>query len=133
MACHLTVQVQGNKLMARNKLQLLMIMATALTMLTACSDSGTTTESTAAIQQNEALDIDTLIRHAEEARAEANKLGFEWSVTGPLLDEAHAAHKAGNHEQAIAQFQEVKHQSMLAVEQAHYADKHWQLLVPVND
>jgi hypothetical protein len=73
------------------------------------------------------------MKHAEEARAEADKLGFEWSVTAPLLEEAHAAVKAGNEEQAIALFQEVKHQSMLAIEQAHYANKHWQLLIPVND
>jgi outer membrane PBP1 activator LpoA protein len=119
--------------MAKNKLQLFMIVATALTMLTACSESDTTTEPTAAAKQDEALDIDTLMKHAEEARAEADKLGFEWSVTAPLLEEAHAAVKAGNHEQAIALFQEVKHQSMLAIEQAHYANKHWQLLVPVND
>ena len=120
--------------MAKNKLQLFMIVATALTMLTACSESDTTTEPTAAAaKHDEALDIDTLIKQAEEARAEADKLGFEWSVTAPLLEEAHAAVKAGNEEQAIALFQEVKHQSMLAVEQAHYANKHWQLLVPVND
>jgi hypothetical protein len=119
--------------MAKNKLQLLMIMATAVTMLTACSDSDMMTEPTAATQQGEALDIDTLIKHAEEARTKADKLGFEWSVTGPLLEEAHVAYQTGHHEQAIALFQEVKRQSMLAVEQAHYANKHWQLLVPVND
>jgi len=119
--------------MAKNKFQLFMIVATALTMLTACSESDTTTEPTATANQNEALDLDTLMQHAEEARAEANRLGFEWSVTAPLLEEAHAAYKAGNHEQATALFQEVKYQSMLAVEQAHYANKHWQLLIPVND
>ena len=118
--------------MAKNKLQLFMILATALTMLTACSESSTTTESAAA-KQGKAHDIDTLMKHAEEATAEAGKLGFEWSVTAPLLEEAHTAYKAGNHEQATALFQEVKHQSKLAIEQAHYANKHWQLLIPVND
>ena len=126
-------QAQGNKLMVKNKLQLLLIMAAAVTMLTACSESDTTADSSAQTQHDEALDIDTLIKHAEEAKAEAGELGFEWSVTGPLLEEAHAAYKAGNKEQATALFQEVKHQSMLAIEQAHYADKHWQLLIPVND
>ena len=86
-----------------------------------------------AAQHDEAVDLDTLITQAEDAQSEADKLGFEWSVTAPLLEEAHAAAKAGNHEQAIALFREVKHQSMLAIEQAHYADKHWQLLIPVND
>jgi len=118
--------------MVKNKLQLLLIIAAAMTMLTACSESDTATDSSAQVQQDDALDIDTLMKHAEEARAEAAELGFEWSVTGPLLEEAHAAHKAGNHEQAIALFQEVKHQSMLAIEQAHYANKHWQLLIPVS-
>jgi len=117
--------------MANNKLRLLLLMLASVTMIAACSDAdNNTTDQPAQTQHEEVSDIDTLMQQAEEARAEADKLGFEWSVTGPLLEEAYAAHKAGNHEQAIALFTEVKHQSMLAIEQAHYADKHWQLLIP---
>lgn len=117
--------------MANNKLQFLLLIIASVTMITACSDADqSTTDQPAQAQHNEASDLETLMKQAEDARAEADKLGFEWSVTGPLLEEAHAAYKAGNREQAIALFTEVKHQSMLAIEQAHYADKHWQLLIP---
>ena len=121
--------------MAKTKYTTFMALFAAATLMAGCSDSGTDTmtDKPASAQHDEAVDIDTLIKNAEAARAEADKLGFEWSVTAPLLEEAHAAAKAGSHEQAIALFQEVKHQSMLAIEQAHYADKHWQLLIPVND
>jgi len=126
---------QGNNIMAKTTLSTLLVLLTASLFVTGCSESGTDTmtDKPASTEQAEAVDLDTLIKQAEDARAEADKLGFEWSVTAPLLEEAHAAAKAGNHEQAIALFQEVKHQSMLAIEQAHYADKHWQLLIPVND
>ncbi len=112
---------------------LLLILAAGF--LTGCSDSGmeSNTNNKAAAVHEEPADLETLIKQAESALAEANELGFEWSVTAPLLEEAHAANKAGNEEQATALFQEVKHQSMLAIEQAHYADKHWQLLIPVID
>jgi outer membrane PBP1 activator LpoA protein len=121
--------------MAKKTYVLLLPLLIASVFITGCSDSATDTmtDKPAAAQHDEAVDLDTLIEQAEASRGEADKLGFEWSVTAPLLEEAHAAAKAGNHEQAIALFQEVKHQSMLAIEQAHYADKHWQLLIPVND
>lgn len=118
--------------MAKTTFTTFLALLTTAVLITGCSDSDTNTmkESPAITQSDEAVDLDTLIEQAEMSLAEADKLGFEWSVTTPLLEEAHAAAKAGNHEQAIALFQEVKHQSMLAVEQAHYADKHWQLLIP---
>ena len=108
----------------------------AASLMAGCSESvtdATTTGNKATATQEEPADLPTLIKQAEASLAEANKLGFEWSVTAPLLEEAHTAYKAGNEEQATALFQEVKHQSMLAIEQAHYADQHWQLLIPVID
>ena len=133
MACLLTVQAQGSKLMSRNKLQLMLLLASSLTMLTACLDTDLTTGSAAPNGHEHTLDINTLIKQAEQARAEADRLGFEWSVTGPLLEVAHAAYKAGNHEQATTLFLEVKLQSLLAIDQARYADENWQMLVPVID
>ena len=133
MACPLTAQAQGNKLMTRNKLRLVLLLASSLTMLTACIDSSLANESTASSQNQPAIDIITLIEQAEQALAEAGRLGFEWSVTGPLLEVAHTTYKAGNHEQATTLFQEVKLQSLLAIEQARYADENWQMLVPVID
>ena len=133
MACPSTVRAQGNKLMTRNKLHLVLLLASSLTMLAACIDSSLANESTASSQNQPAIDIITLIEQAEQALAEAGRLGFEWSVTGPLLEVAHATYKAGNHEQATTLFQEVKLQSLLAIEQARYADENWQMLVPVID
>lgn len=119
--------------MTRNKLQLLLLLVASLAMLTACIDSSLANESTTSKENEQALDIDTLIEQAEQALAEAGRLGFEWSVTGPLLEVAHATYKAGNHEQATALFNEVRLQSLLAIEQARYADENWQMLVPVID
>lgn len=133
MACPSTVRAQGNKIMTRNKLHLVLLLASSLTMLTACIDSSLANESTASSQNQPAIDIITLIEQAEQALAEAGRLGFEWSVTSPLLEVAHATYKAGNHEQATTLFQEVKLQSLLAIEQARYADENWQMLVPVID
>lgn len=105
------------------------IVASTLAFLAACSDMGAGDQASG---NGDSTDIKTLIQQAEDARAEADRLGFEWSVTAPLLEEAHAAYKAGNEEQARMLFDEAKHQSMLAIEQAHYAEKHWQLLVPAK-
>ena len=133
MACLLTARAQGSKFMTKNKLQLVLLLASSLTILTACLDKDLAGGSTVSNKHEQALDINTLIEQAEQARAEAGRLGFEWSVTGPLLEVAHATYKAGNHEQATTLFQEVKLQSLLAIEQARYADENWQMLVPVID
>ncbi|MFT7235211.1 MAG: outer membrane PBP1 activator LpoA protein [Methylophagaceae bacterium] len=124
--------VQGNNIMAKTTFSTFLALLTAAGILAGCSDSETDTQTDkpAITQNEEAVDLDILIEQAETSRAEANKLGFEWSVTMPLLEEAHAAAKAGNQEQAIALFKEVKYQSMLAIEQAHYAEQHWELLIP---
>lgn len=121
--------------MSKITFSVLLALLTATALLSACSDTSTDTmaEKPATTQSDDVVDLKTLIEQTEASRAEADKLGFEWSVTAPLLVEAHAAAKAGNEEQAIALFQEVKYQSMLAIEQAHYADKHWQLLVPMSN
>ena len=133
MACLLTARAQGSKFMTKNKLQLVLLLASSLTILTACLDKDLAGGSTVSNKHEQALDINTLIEQAEQARAEAGRLGFEWSVTGPLLEVAHATYKAGNHEQATALFNEVRLQSLLAIEQARYADENWQMLVPVID
>ena len=132
MAYRSMALVQGNNIMAKTTYSAFLVLLAASVIMTGCSDSGmdTATENPATAQHDEAVDLDTLITDAESSLAEADNLGFAWSVTAPLLEEANTAAKAGNEEQAIALFQEVKHQSMLAIEQAHYAEKHWQLLIP---
>lgn len=114
--------------MAKYKLTKSIAVLTTALILSACTDYGQDTETVA--QTDPKADIEQLMHEAKEARAHADQLGFEWSVTKPLLDEAEAAYAAGDHEKARTLYQEVKHQAMLAVEQAHYAEKHWQLLIP---
>ncbi len=113
--------------MLKQKISKTMIVLASAAFLVACSESGNDATSGNTDKQT---DITQLMHEAEEARAQADQLGFEWSVTKPLLDEGHAAYKAGDKEKAAKLFEEAKQQSLLAIEQAHYADKHWQLLVP---
>ena len=79
------------------------------------------------------VELHQLMFEAGRARIHADRLGYEWSVTKPLMDKGLAAFKAGDYEQARALYQEVKNQSLLAIEQSYYADIHWQLLIPIND
>ncbi|PHS70611.1 MAG: hypothetical protein COB23_02735 [Methylophaga sp.] len=79
------------------------------------------------------VDLQQLMYEAGRARIQADRLGFEWSVTKPLQDKGLAAYKAGDHDVARALYQEVKNQSLLAIKQSHYADAHWQMLIPTID
>ncbi|HAQ50975.1 MAG TPA: hypothetical protein DCR13_05460 [Gammaproteobacteria bacterium] len=120
-----------------NRVMKILSLFLSLNVLVACSDNSDMSETSAQDERVRQLaqpapdDIETVIKQAEAALAEADKLGFEWSITQPLLKEAYTEYKAGNEEQAKSLFLEVRHQSMLAIEQAHYAEKHWQLLIPV--
>lgn len=114
--------------MAKNKFTKFFAVFAVSIFLTACSDSGQNTENAASGDPEVALK--QIKQEAEEAHAHADRLGFEWNTIQPLLDNAAAAHQAGEVEKAHALYQEAKHHSMLAVEQAEYADKHWQLLIP---
>lgn len=122
------VRAQGNKTMVKNKFTKFFAIFAASILLTACSESGQNTE-TATPADPEAA-VKQIKQEAEEARAHADQLGFEWNTIQPLLDRANEAHKSGELEKAHSLYQEAKHQSMLAVEQAEYADKHWQLIIP---
>lgn len=103
------------------------IVATAF-FITACSESGQNAET--AVQADPESEVKQLKLEAEEAQAQADQLGFEWNTIQPLLDKAHAAYQAGELQKAHALYQEAKDHSMLAIEQAHYAEEHWQLLIP---
>lgn len=151
------VLVQGNKIMTKSNIQFGLTLLSAALFLTACSDSepetiAQSTEPTIEIQQEtiaqstaptieiqhaaepEAeVELNQLMFEAGRARIHADRLGYEWSVTKPLMDKGLVAFKAGDHEQARALYQEVKNQSLLAIEQSHYADIHWQMLIPKND
>lgn len=115
-------------MMANNKLTKLFTVFAASVLLTACFESGQNTENAAQADPKAALE--QIKQEAEKAHAHADQLGFEWNTIQPLLDKAEAAHQAGEIEKAHSFYQEAKHHSMLAVEQAEYAEKHWQLLIP---
>lgn len=111
--------------MVKNKLTKFFAIFAASVLLTACFESGQNTDGAAP----EAT-LEQIKQEAVEARAHADQLGFEWNTIQPLLDKAAAAEQAGEVEKAHSLYQEAKHHSMLAVEQAEYAEKHWQLLIP---
>lgn len=118
--------VQGNKIMANYKSNKLIALLFTALFITACSESG----NDAAVSADPEAELKQLMHEAKEAQAHADQLGFEWSNTQSILDEGQAAQEAGDHAKAHALYQEAKHQSVLAVEQANYANEHWQLLVP---
>jgi len=61
--------------MANNKLQFLLLIIASVTMITACSDADQSkTDQPAQAQHNEASDLETLMKQAEDARAEAEQL-----------------------------------------------------------
>ncbi|NQZ54508.1 MAG: hypothetical protein HRT93_09690 [Piscirickettsiaceae bacterium] len=141
--------------MTKSNIQFGLTLLSAALFLTACSDSGSDPETivpTIEIQQEGVakssapaletqhaaepeveVELHQLMFEAGRARIHADRLGYEWSVTKPLMDKGLAAFKAGDYEQARALYQEVKNQSLLAIEQSYYADIHWQLLIPIND
>jgi multidrug resistance efflux pump len=119
-------QVQGNKIMANYKSSKLIALLFTAFFITACSESG----NEGSTSSDTGAELEQLMHEAEQARIHADELGFEWSNTQSLLDEGHAAQKAGDHAKAHTLYQEAKLQSILAVEQAQYADQHWHLLDP---
>ncbi|MFK8068974.1 MAG: hypothetical protein AB8D52_12075 [Gammaproteobacteria bacterium] len=127
--------------MNKKYLQMIAIIFSTVFLLTSCSESDekmevdSTPESSALSNAGEEkvsanIDIDELFKQAEDSRAEADKLGFEWSTTKPLIDKAHAAVKDGKSDMAMSFLHEAKLQSELAIKQAHYAKEHWQSYVP---
>jgi len=117
---------QGNKTMiVKNGLNNLILFLLLISGM-GCSES----ESPTTADHNEAMDLDTLRHAAEQARLDANTMGFEWRTIQPLLDQANEAITEGNKDQAKDLFILAKEHAELAIEQAKYADEHWQLLVP---
>tara|TARA_R110002049_G_scaffold201885_3_gene372517 strand:+ start:16 stop:474 length:459 start_codon:yes stop_codon:yes gene_type:complete len=82
------------------------------------------------INTEDDVDLHELMHQVAQARRYAEKEGFVWSTTEPLIVKGYAAAKAGNDVQAKAFFQEAKKQFKLSIVQARYAEKHWELLIP---
>ena len=146
-------QVQGNNIMVNTQGLAKVLLLMAPMLLIACSDQEqakddikSTAQSSLSEdsnqQQSQSVDIDDLINmesdvhlqdlmhEVAQARRYAEKEGFVWSTTEPLIEKAYAAAKAGNEEQARAFFQEAKMQFKLSIKQARYAAQHWKMLVP---
>ena len=80
-------------------------------------------DSTAKVVQN-------WLRAAEQARQQAEALGYEWSTIRPLLEQADAALAAGDQTLALTLLRKAKKQADLAIAQAKYADENWHIMVP---
>jgi predicted small secreted protein len=142
-------QVRGNNIMVKTNGLVIVSLLIAPMILTACSDKDKATDDIkdSVLQQKSpseqsSLDLDDLINTENEynlqelmhqvaqARGYAEKEGFVWSTTEPLIEKGYAAAKAGNEDQAKAFFQEAKLQFKLSIIQARYAAQHWKLLIP---
>lgn len=69
---------------------------------------------------------DDAIANAESARLEAKKLGFEWSTTSILIQQAKDAAQAGDSVKAEMLASKALAEAKNSKIQAEYAEKHWQ-------
>jgi hypothetical protein len=74
-------------------------------------------------------DAEAAIAAAEAARAAAAEAKFEWTTTGPLIDEAKAAVAAGSFDDAVSLANQAKMQSDAAVAQAKNQHDAWKAAV----
>ena len=70
-------------------------------------------------------EAESAIAAAEAARAAAAEAKYEWTTTGPLIDEAKAALEAGKHADAVALANKAKMQGDAAVSQARREHEGW--------
>ena len=70
------------------------------------------------------------IESAELARTEAIKLGFEWSTTIKLIEQAKVAAESGDLEKAEKLANLALTEANNSIKQAKYADENWQDNVP---
>ena len=72
----------------------------------------------------------TRIEAAELARSEAIKLGFEWSTTVKLIEQAKASVESGDLKKAEKLANLALTEANNSIKQAKYADNNWQDNVP---
>ncbi len=74
-------------------------------------------------------DAEAAIAAAEKARAAAAEMHYEWTTTGPLIDEATAAREAGSYDEAVSLAGKARMQGEEAVAQAKKQHENWQSAV----
>lgn len=96
--------------------------------------SGSNAITTAQDERTSAADAKTdtpaRIAQAQVAYEEAVRLGFGWTTTPALIDDAKRALHAGNGPEAAVFAQRALLEAEAAVQQAKYSDEHWQALIP---
>ena len=67
---------------------------------------------------------------AEQARAQAAELQYEWTTIAPLLKQAETARAKGDHDSANRLCEEARQQARLAIAQAEREAAAWQDAAP---
>lgn len=71
------------------------------------------------------LSIEQKIQQAENGRLKAKELGFEWSTTSILINNAKKAIEAGDKANAKMYAEKAINEANLSLKQAKYAEKNW--------
>ena len=74
-------------------------------------------------------DAEAAIAAAEKARAAAAEMHYEWTTTGPLIDQAKAALEAGTYDEAVTLAGQARMQGEEAVAQAKNQHETWKSAV----
>jgi len=108
----------------------LLVFVLAMLSLSACqkTDSETSTNDNASteIVEQTTSESSNLIAEASKQSAKAKEVGFEWSTTQKLIDQAQQAEKAGDTKLASELATKAIKESKNSLAQAKYADEHWQ-------
>lgn len=71
-----------------------------------------------------------LIEDASALHIKTQQLGFAWTTTAVLIEQAIQARKEGNEDLASALAQQAIIESQNSIKQAEFAEKHWQQSEP---
>ena len=98
--------------------------------LTACqqTESESSANDNASTEKTEQTTSESfnLIAEAKKLSTKAKEVGFEWSTTQKLIDQAEVAEKTGNTKLASELATKAIKESKNSLAQAKYADEHWQ-------
>lgn len=71
-----------------------------------------------------------LISKAKAKNKEVAELGFEWKLTGGILNAAEKAVEAGDYRKALNLAAQAKYHARMGIQQHAYTEKSWYLAVP---
>ncbi|PHS15653.1 MAG: hypothetical protein COA86_13300 [Kangiella sp.] len=108
----------------------LLVLILAILSLSACekTESETSANDSASTEKVEQITSESsnLIAEANKQSAKAKEVGFEWSTTQKLIDQAQQAEEAGDTKLASELANKAIKESKNSLAQAKYADEHWQ-------